>query len=48
MFVNNTASAFIGLRAAAENGIKRFALASSVNAIGLVYSEQPLKFDYFP
>lgn len=45
---NNVNSAFIGMRAAAENGIKRFCLASSVNAIGLAYANQPLKFDYFP
>jgi len=45
---NNVNSAFIGMRAAAEAGIKRFALASSVNAIGLAYANRPLKFDYFP
>lgn len=45
---NNVNSAFNGFRAAAENGIKRFCYASSVNAIGLAYANQPLKFDYFP
>lgn len=45
---NNVNSAFIGFRAAAELGIKNFCFASSVNALGLVYSAQPLKFDSFP
>ncbi|KAI1141454.1 putative UDP-galactose 4-epimerase [Hypoxylon sp. FL0543] len=45
---NNTNSAFNGLRAAAELGIRRFCYASSVNAIGLAYASQPLKFPYFP
>lgn len=45
---NNVNSAFNGFRAAAELGIKRFCYASSVNAIGLAYANQPLKFDYFP
>ncbi|CAD6576165.1 MAG: hypothetical protein CYPHOPRED_005933 [Cyphobasidiales sp. Tagirdzhanova-0007] len=45
---NNVNSAFIALRAAGELGIKKFCLASSVNAIGLAYANQPLKFDYFP
>jgi len=35
------------LRAAAELGINRIAQASSVNAITLIYSQQP-KFDFFP
>ncbi|KAK7033003.1 NAD-binding protein [Favolaschia claudopus] len=35
------------LRAAAELGINRIAQASSVNAITLVYSQQP-KFEFFP
>ncbi|KAF7375041.1 NAD-binding protein [Mycena sanguinolenta] len=35
------------LRAAAELGINRIAQASSVNAINLVYSQQP-KFEFFP
>lgn len=37
----------IALRAAAERGINRIALASSVNALGLEYSRFPT-FDYFP
>lgn len=45
---NNVNSAFNGLRAAAELGIKRFCYASSVNAIGLAYSERPLRLPYFP
>jgi len=45
---NNVNSAFNGFRAAAELGIKRFCYASSVNAIGLAYANQPLEFEYFP
>lgn len=45
---NNVCSAFNGFRAAAEVGIKRICYASSVNAIGLVYSNQPLAFPYLP
>lgn len=45
---NNVNSAFNGLRAAAELGIRRVSYASSVNAIGLAYSQQPLKLPYFP
>jgi nucleoside-diphosphate-sugar epimerase len=45
---NNVNSAFNGFRAAGEVGIKRFCYASSVNAIGLSYSNRPLHFDYFP
>ncbi|KAJ9632287.1 hypothetical protein H2203_000691 [Taxawa tesnikishii (nom. ined.)] len=45
---NNVNSAFNGLRAAAELGIKRVCYASSVNAIGLAYANRPLHFDYFP
>ncbi|KAF3023702.1 hypothetical protein E8E14_013893 [Neopestalotiopsis sp. 37M] len=48
VFGNNVVAAFNGLRAAAENGIKRFCYASSVNAIGLAYANQPLRFPYFP
>ncbi|KAK4183022.1 hypothetical protein QBC35DRAFT_456716 [Podospora australis] len=44
----NVCSAFNGFRAAAEVGIKRICYASSVNTIGLVYSNQPLNFPYFP
>lgn len=45
---NNVNAAFNGFRAAAETGIKHFCYVSSVNAIGLAYANQPLKFDYFP
>jgi nucleoside-diphosphate-sugar epimerase len=45
---NNVNSAFNGFRAAGELGIKRVCYASSVNAIGLAYSNQPLNFPYFP
>ncbi|EAL84855.1 NAD-dependent epimerase/dehydratase family protein [Aspergillus fumigatus Af293] len=45
---NNVNSAFNCFRAAAELGIKRFCYASSVNAVGLAYANQPLQFDYFP
>ncbi|RYP37331.1 hypothetical protein DL767_002974 [Monosporascus sp. MG133] len=45
---NNVNAAFNGLRAAGELGIKRFCYASSVNAIGLAYANQPLRFPYFP
>lgn len=45
---NNVCSAFNGLRAAAEVGIKRICYASSVNAIGLAYSQQKLHLPYFP
>lgn len=45
---NNVNSAFNGLYASAMRGIKRVCYASSVNAIGLSYSNQPLHFDYFP
>ena len=44
----NVSSAFIALRACAELKINRISFASSVNAIGLAYSEQPNHFDYFP
>ncbi|KAL5001360.1 hypothetical protein BDV10DRAFT_160528 [Aspergillus recurvatus] len=45
---NNVNSAFNGFHAAATLGIKRVCYASSVNAVGLAYANQPLKFDYFP
>ncbi|GAB7361304.1 hypothetical protein MBLNU230_g1361t1 [Neophaeotheca triangularis] len=44
----NVCASFNGFRAAAELGITRFCYASSVNAIGLAYSNRPLHFDYFP
>lgn len=45
---NNVCSAFNGFYAAGQLGIKRVSYATSVNAIGLSYSNQPLHFDYFP
>jgi nucleoside-diphosphate-sugar epimerase len=45
---NNVNASFNGFRAAGELGIKKICWASSVNAIGLSYSNQPLKFAYFP
>ena len=45
---NNVNSAFNGFHAAASHGIKSICYASSVNAIGLAYSNQPMQFDYFP
>lgn len=45
---NNVQSAFNGFRACGELGIKKICYASSVNAIGLAYANQPLKFPYFP
>lgn len=45
---NNVTSAFNGFRACGELGIKKICYASSVNAIGLAYANQPLKFKYFP
>ena len=45
---NNVNSAFNGFHAAGSLGIRRLCYASSVNAVGLSYSQQPLHFDYFP
>jgi nucleoside-diphosphate-sugar epimerase len=45
---NNVNSAFNGFRAAAELGTKLVCYASSVTAIGLVYSNQRLDFHHFP
>lgn len=45
---NNVNSAFNGFHAAGTLDIKRVCYASSVNAVGLSYSNRPLKFDYFP
>ncbi|MEM7801316.1 MAG: NAD(P)-dependent oxidoreductase [Chloroflexota bacterium] len=44
---NNVASSYNALRAAAELGITRVCQASSINAIGGVYSRSP-RYDYFP
>jgi len=45
---NNVNSAFNGFRAAGELGIQNICYASSVNAIGLAYSNQPRVFPHFP
>lgn len=45
---NNVNSAFNGFHAAGKLGIKKVCYTSSVNAIGLLYSNGPLHFDYFP
>jgi len=44
---NNVVSSFNILSAAAELGIPRVVQASSVNSVGLAWSQQPT-FDYFP
>ena len=44
---NNVTSSYNALLAAANCGIKRVAQASSINAIGAVYSRWP-KYDYLP
>lgn len=45
---NNVNSSFNGFHAAGSLGIKRVCYASSVNAVGLAFSNRPLHFDYFP
>ena len=44
---NNVIASYNVLRAAAGLGISRVCMASSVNAIGMLYSKEP-RFDYFP
>lgn len=44
---NNVVTSYNALQAAAENGITKVCLASSVNAIGGAYSHTP-HYDYFP
>lgn len=44
---NNVLTSYNALQAAAENGIAKVCLASSVNAIGGAYSHSP-HYDYFP
>lgn len=44
---NNVVGSYNALRAAVEQGIMRICQASSVNAIGLSFSQAP-RFDYFP
>src|SRR5260221_357360 len=47
VYVENTASSYNVLSAAATLGIQRVCLASSINAIGGVFSRWP-RYDYFP
>jgi nucleoside-diphosphate-sugar epimerase len=47
VYINNTASSYNVLLACAELGIHKVCLASSINAIGGIYSRQP-RYDYFP
>lgn len=47
VYIENTASSYNALSAAATLGIRRVCLASSINAIGGVFSRQP-RYDYFP
>jgi nucleoside-diphosphate-sugar epimerase len=47
VYVDNTASSYHVLSAAAALGIKRVCLASSINAIGGAFSRAP-RYDYFP
>ncbi len=44
---NNVVGSYNALQAAADNGIRRVCQASSVNAIGHSFSQQP-RYDYFP
>jgi nucleoside-diphosphate-sugar epimerase len=47
VYVENTTGSYNALSAAATLGISRVCLASSINAIGGVYSRTP-RYDYFP
>jgi len=47
VYANNTQGSYNALYAAAVLGIQRVCLASSINAIGGVYSREP-RYDYFP
>jgi UDP-glucose 4-epimerase len=47
VYRDNTLSSYNALSAAATLGIKRVCLASSINAIGGVFSRSP-RYDYFP
>jgi len=44
---NNVVASYAALTAAADLGISRFVLASSVNALGGAFSDRP-RYDYFP
>ncbi|KAL5385870.1 hypothetical protein PMIN02_008700 [Paraphaeosphaeria minitans] len=45
---NNVQSAFNGFHACRELGIKKICYSYWVNATGLAYADQPLRFKYFP
>ena len=47
VYADNTVSSYNALSAAATLGIQRVCLASSINAIGGVFSRAP-RYDYFP
>lgn len=47
VYTNNTVTSYNALYACAELGIKKVCLASSINAIGGVYSRKA-RYDYFP
>lgn len=47
VYADNTVSSYNALSAAATLGIRRVCLASSINAIGGVFSHSP-RYDYFP
>jgi nucleoside-diphosphate-sugar epimerase len=47
VYIENTASSYNVLSAAATLGLRRVCLASSINAIGGVFSRRP-RYDYFP
>jgi|SRR5579859_977337 len=47
VYIENTASSYNVLSAAATLDVKRVCLASSINAIGGVFSRRP-RYDYFP
>lgn len=48
LYATNSNASFNALHAAGTLGIKKVCQASSVNALGLVYSQRPLVFDKFP
>lgn len=47
VYTNNTVSTWNILDACAQLGIRKLCIASSINALGMVFSENPT-FDYFP
>ncbi len=48
VFSNNTTATFIALQAAAQERIRRVAIASSVSAYGMPWSPQPTRASYLP